>query len=312
MASEIKYNSAELEEAQTILKESVRILESDLKPPISSSFNVLTDLDLFSEGLSKIKSQIDVLASDHNTFISTLGEHNSDINDFERTQTDQVNDYIGNSSGGGGGGYSGGHSSSADKVSTQEVDDGKSISDEELKDMVTDLSYKQKLQLLKSIMNNGDASLTSLLSNVGNSSVLSYLLKKVLNDSNPTISSLPSEYEKYVQEVLLEALSNGELNAFTLFNEPSFLVGMPYLSEVAKKNNMQVTDLVLNDNNSKILLGAIKSMYEGDPDTMLTTTEIKGVKTYIDNISKTNNIPVETLLSDEKYLSIVKGGKKTS
>ena len=87
---------------------------------------------------------------------------------------------------------------------------------------------------------------------------------------------------------------------------------MPYLSEVAKKNNMQDTDLILNDNNGKILLGAIKSMYDGDPDTMLTTTEIKGVKTYIDNISKTNNVPVDTLLTDENYLSVVKGGKKTS
>ena len=306
MADKINYNSEDINEARVILNDSIRILESEISTPLSKDFKVLSETGLFTEGLSKLQAQFNTLANDHTTFLNSLASHDSDLSTFEKEQADAVRDYIEDNSNNNS--YYGGERSSHKKKKSKDKDDGNEISDKELKNIVADLSYSKKLQALQSILNMNGVDLTSLLTNQDNSNVLSYLLKQILNDSSAEISDNPTKYEKLIQETLLESIAKDDNNVFASLKEDSFLQGMTYLKDVANNNHVDVTDLVLDDKYSSLLLSSIKDMYQGKSETMLTSYEIKSVKAYVDKIASNNNISVDTLLSDTKYIDILKGG----
>ena len=308
MANEIKYNSDELKEAEAIVKESARILQSDIQPLLSSNFEVLKELDLFSDGLNKLKTQADTLIENHNTFSTTLEAHDYDLSQLEASQAAEIEAYASSRSRSSSGGYYGGSSKKTDSISTDKVTQGEEIKDSELAEMISGLSEEDKMVVLKNIMQQEGISITSLLTDESYSNVLSCMIKRMLNDTNAEVSELPSEYEKLIQKELLESLINSnELNIQNL-NFDSFLQGMPYLQQVAKSNNIEVTSLLIDDQYNGILREAIKNIYNGN-SSGLTEEQINGVKIYIDNIAKGKNLDVNTLLSNDKYMSIIKGGK---
>lgn len=306
MSNKINYNSEEVSEAKTIIKESIRILQSDILSPLNSDFKALSEVDLFSSGLSKIQMQMNTLANDHNTFLNALGDHDSDMSDFESRQADAVSKYLEGSSSEGS--YYGGSNTHHKHHKSKDKNDGDEISDKELKEIVDNFSYDNKLQALKNLLTYDDLSVTSLLTDESNSNILSCLLKQMLNDSSAEINDNPSKYEKLIQETLLESIASDDNNVFVSLNENSFLQGMSYLKQVASSNKIDVSSLILDDKYGSILLSSIKDMYNNPGDAMLTSYESNGVKSYIDNISKNNNISVDTLLSDTKYLKLIKGG----
>ena len=60
--------------------------------------------------------------------------------------------------------------------------------------------------------------------------------------------------------------------------------------------------------NDELLLESTKELYENIGTDLLTDTEINNFREYIDNISKSNNISSLDLLSNSKYISLIKGG----
>ena len=308
MANTINYNSEEVAEARSIITQSVSILESDILTALSSSFTALTELDLFSDGISKLQSQVETLISDHNTFAGSLSAHDNDLSTFEGTQATAVNQYINSYSGEAP--YYEGESTPTTEVEISHTEEGTKISDKELQEIVESLPYESKIQALKNIMNAKGLDLTSLLTDEDNSNILSCLLKRMLTNSTAEINSTPTEYEKNIQETLLESIANEDEDAFAKLGENTFLQGMPYLKEVASDNNIDLSSLILDDKYSGILVESIKKMYSGDSETMLTSTELSGVKNYIDTIASSNNISVDELLSNKNNIDLIKGGNK--
>ena len=308
MANTINYNSEEVAEARSIITQSVSILESDILTALSSSFTALTELDLFSDGIAKLQSQVQTLISDHQTFAGSLGSHDTDMTTFEETQATAVNQYINETTESTS--YYTGSKKKNDEVKIDKTDEGTKISDKELQNIVEDLSYEGKLQALQNIVNTNGLDVTSLLTDESNSNILSCLLKQMLNDSSAEVSTTPSEYEKLIQETLLESIASEDNNIFAKLGENTFLQGMPYLKEVASSYKIDLSSLVLDDKYSDILFESIKCMYNGSSETMLTTSERSGVKNYIDSVASSNNMTVDELLSNKNNIDLIKGGNK--
>lgn len=309
MASLINYNSQEVQDAQSILKESVNILQNDIQSPLSSDFGPLKELDLFSDGLSKLTSQVESLIESHTAFAEQLAQHDSEMAELESSQESAVSEYVGGSTGGGG--YYGGGSSSSSSVTTDDVDDGKAVTNAYLAEIVPQLSYDSKLQALKNILVDNNGSLTELLTDVSKANILVYELKKMLKDSTAKISDTVTDEEKNIQKILLDAMAVSEKNPFAELSDYTFLKGMPYLVQVAKNNNINFSSLILDDKYSNVLMTALSDIYNGNAANVLNTQEITGVKDYLDLIAKSNGVDVQTLLSDTKYVSVIKGGVKS-
>ena len=142
MANEVVYTSQEVHNAISILKEAHTTMSTSIANSISSDFSVLSDLDLFSSGLSKIKEQVTSLAQIYETLIAKLQTHDTTMEETEQNVQNDVNNYIDSSNGGyysgGSRSHSSGSTTETEKPTTEEEDDGKKISDEELKTIIKD------------------------------------------------------------------------------------------------------------------------------------------------------------------------------
>jgi hypothetical protein len=308
MANKINYNSEEVAEARSILNESVNILDSELLTTLSSSFNVLSELGLFSDGLAKLKSQIETLMTDHQTFASSLESHDNDLSTFEGTQATAINQYI--NGGGTDKNYYSGSDSTPQKIEIATTAEGTKISNNELKEIADDISYVDKLKILKNIMNAKGLDTTYLSTDEDKSNFISSLLKQISNDNSIEISDNKIEYEKLIEDVLLESITSEDKNGLAKLDEETAIQGVTYLKEVANSNNIDFSSLVLDDKYSDILMESIKNMYNGDSDAMLTTSEISNFKNYIDTIASSNNMTADELLSNKNNIDLIKGGMK--
>ena len=310
MANEIKYNTEEINETQTILKESLNILQNEISTPLNSEFEALSKVDLFSSGLTKLKSQTETLVENYTTFSSSLSQHENDLSTFEDTQASEVREYISNYSSSGH--YSSGSSHDTDSISTDNVEEGNAINNSYLETILPEISYNSKVQALKNILTYNNDTLTALLTDVSKANILVYQLKKMLNGQDLKISQLATDDEKKIQKIMLETLSKESNNPFAELDDSTFLKGMPYLTKIAKENNITVGDLILEDKYSSILMSSLINIYNGNVNNSLTEKEISGVKSYLDQIATINNLNIKTLFSDVKNITLIKGGIKNA
>ena len=119
---------------------------------------------------------------------------------------------------------------------------------------------------------------------------------------------LSKEEEEELQKNFFESISDNDTNIFNDIGENTLLGGLSYYKQIAKKNDMSVSDLIFDKKNEELFLNTVKEVYESEELDVLTEKEINSLRNYIDNISKENGIPVKELLSNTKYSSIVKGG----
>lgn len=310
MANEIKYNTEEINETQTILKESLNILQNEISTPLNSEFEALSKVDLFSSGLTKLKSQTETLVENYTTFSSSLSQHENDLSTFEDTQASEVREYISNYSGSRH--YSSGSSHDIDSISTDNVEEGNAINNSYLETILPEISYNSKVQALKNILTYNNDTLTALLTDVSKANILVYQLKKMLNGQDLKISQLATDDEKKIQKIMLETLSKESNNPFAELDDSTFLKGMPYLVKIAKENNITIGDLILEDKYSSILMSSLINIYNGNVNNSLTEKEISGVKSYLDQIATINNLNIKTLFSDVKNITLIKGGIKNA
>jgi hypothetical protein len=227
MASEIKYDTKELEEARTILKESTDILQNEIDASLKSNFEALSKVDLFSGGLSKLQSQSATLIENYDTFSTSLGEHESDMSSFEDNQAAAANEYI-NYSGGGGSSHYSRSSSDTDQVVVEEQEDGKTVNSESyLAEILPQITYESKLQALKNILVYNTDTLTSILCDPAKANILVYQLKSMLKQTDIKMSELATDDEKAIQKILLESICKEDKNPFAELDDSTYLTGMP-------------------------------------------------------------------------------------
>ena len=173
-----------------------------------------------------------------------------------------------------------------------------------IKEIIPTLSYDMKKEVLNNIL-NGEDTLTSILINEDESDIFVYQLNNILKDKyDIKLDKLSKEDETMLQKLFLDNISDNDTNIFE--NSKSILSGLSYYKHVAKKNNISLSDLMFD--NDELLLESTKELYENIGTDLLTDTEINNFREYIDNISKSNNISSLDLLSNSKYISLIKGG----
>jgi hypothetical protein len=285
-------------------------LQNEISTPLNSEFEALSKVDLFSSGLTKLKSQTETLVENYTTFSSSLSQHENDLSTFEDTQASEVREYISNYSGSRH--YSSGSSHDTDSISTDNVEEGNAINNSYLETILPEISYNSKVQALKNILTYNNDTLTALLTDVSKANILVYQLKKMLNGQDLKISQLATDDEKKIQKIMLETLSKESNNPFAELDDSTFLKGMPYLTKIAKENNITIGDLILEDKYSSILMSSLINIYNGNVNNSLTEKEISGVKSYLDQIATINNLNIKTLFSDVKNITLIKGGIKNA
>lgn len=307
MADKIVYSEQELEAAKANLTEGLNILKNDIETSINSDFSVLEELGLFSNGITKIKAQTASLGEVHNSLINKLAKHAQDYRDQE-SQNQRFIEYAQDGKRIKDSPYAGG-STSGREDQNLEKENGKAIENSYLKEVIPLFSSESRLQMLKNLLTYNTASLTALFTDAAKSNMLIYQLKKMLKDNTAVQSELSLDEEKELQKQLLESIAKEEKNLFLEVDEVLFLAGLSYYKQVALKNNMNVSDLLIDEKHEELLMKSFHDMYyDGDNLIDVPKEEIKRVKEYFDNLSKAKNISVNDLLSDKKYMEIIKEG----
>lgn len=325
MAGQIVFNSEEVLSAVNILNESAQVLMTNVKTALGSDFTVLSELGFLSDGLTKLTSQVDSLIQSHDNFMKKLVSHDLNLQELESSLEQYVsaelgstatsdtysNNYSSDYSGGSSNYYSGG-STSYNNVNVSDVNEGTAISDSVLVEQLPNIDYTTQTQVLKSLATSGSQEnlVSRLLLNPENSGVLVMLLKEMFGANVDGESAEMTDTSTQIQKILLETFSKNEENLFASLEEKTILTGIKYFNKIAKDNNITVSELLLNEKYDSVFLKAVSNIYNNQDLTTcgITTEETAIVKTYLDDLAKTLNVDVNTILSDVRYADIIKQG----
>ena len=298
----IIYNSEEIKDIENNLMEQERILKSDIEKSLER-FNVLQELDLYGEGLNSLKKQIQELGNKRNRIASMLNEHDNDLIAFEKEQTALVNNMLSindsNIS------HYDGSSVKTDNILVDEVEKGKQIKLAELKEIIFEFTYDEKLEMLKKMFAYNDYSLDSVLTDSDHSDKLTERILEIMN-LNP--NSINGELEeKELQKSFLNAIASDIPSLFKDLEQKSILQSESYLMKVADENNITFGDLITDPKNEIVLTEALRNVYEGNASD-LSPAEQQNVKEYLDSICENTGLTIEELL-DNDNMKFIKGGE---
>lgn len=294
------YDSDELLQIESRIKESLNAI-LDIKSSIDNDFKIFDDLEY--DGLTTIRNNTNSLDEIHNKLYTIIDNHIKEMDNVEKEQLGIIDKYIEDD-------VSINNYYSGEKITLDSIVLDKTLSSESevlnnyIKEIIPTLSYDMKKEVLNNIL-NGEDTLTSILINEDESDIFVYQLNNILKDKyDIKIDKLSKEDETMLQKLFLDNISDNDTNIFE--NSKSILSGLSYYKHVAKKNNISLSDLMFD--NDELLLESTKELYENIGTDLLTDTEINNFREYIDNISKSNNISSLDLLSNSKYISLIKGG----
>ena len=167
--TQISINSEAAYNVMTYVANSCSILESDVSSKLSSGFDALTSLGFLDNSLSKVQSQVASLIAAHNSIVSEIASHMTDVqNQEDDLQNGYQNRTYGGGYSGGSNGGDGGEAAHPDDTSTyelQEEDDGLKVSADELIEMLDSVEgdYQKNLIDLLNAYKDKDVSLIELL-----------------------------------------------------------------------------------------------------------------------------------------------------
>ncbi len=269
---------------------SISNLDGTVSSKLSSSFQAIEETGLMSNSLSKIQNQVKKVTGVEESIVNSIASH---IDNVTNSEIELYNSFMS-------GLNKNNEASSLDDeeetpkggvIEIDEKDDGKSVNTNAVVEIINSLTDEDKedMLILLEMYKDSDVSLKDLLLNNEKSSKLYKTLNNILfNEVDSEVLQL--EDTKEVQKKLLDSIVNGETENVEL-NNNSILVAKEYLIDVSKNNNISVSDLLLNDENSELLKESLINLYNDKE-------EAKGFKEYIDKIAFDNNISVENLINN--------------
>lgn len=296
MASgKVSVNSDVVNNALSYIVNSCGTLEGNVLGKLPGNFEVLSELDLFSSGLTKLSKQVDEIVTTEKSIISTITEHLSQIAESEENLYQSFNSGIGSYSGGSSGGATGPSSGSDTTVDNQE--DGKKIKADELMKSIQELDANSIVELLNliNIKKDEKTKLTDMLFDTSKSQELFTIIKELLKDQ-PLDENISLDDYKKIQKTLLNRLMTAEFDIKGL-TDSSILTAKEYLVSIAKNNNVSPEDLILDSNYRNTLKVSLMKLYDGDGVSNVKNEEIIAFRTYIDKVAKENDVTVEDLLN---------------
>ena len=311
-AGQVNVNTSELESIISQLSSSKATLEGDAMSSVSSDFNALTSVGLFTEGLSSIKANIQAIVDAQNSFINSFSSHLATLKQQEAENVDIVNTIGGGSRSPGGGGYRSATPESPYKdADTDDVKKGTKVSTSELATFIAEMDSSVSKTLLENLTKQAatyNTTLTELLLNPEKSGLLLEILKKLCGDDNAEIDTTSTNESNLIQKILLAKLAGYDDNAFASLSDNTILKGIKYFKQFAKENGISIVDLLYDSKYNDKLIEALQNLYDGKALITYEPTqdEINAARTYIDDIAKGNNTTAEKLLESSDNLGKIK------
>ena len=304
----LEIDSQEIMSVLSSLEQFLNILQKDVKPIILSDFEGLKKTNLFSDGLENIIKQVELLTTNNQNMMTKIAVHMNEIIELEQQLSTEANDYESQYSGDNGE-DSGIYFDFSDIV-VNSVEQGNSIKNDDVIGLIPKLSETTQISLIKFLSMNkeSNASLNDLLFDEGKSGLLLKLLKKFYGNDSEYNPIEPTDSSIIAQKELLKVLNkNDKIDTF-LYNH-KVLVAKNYLSNVAQENNITFENFITDDAYNDLFMSSIKNIYDENTTGKykIDSSTIESVKATISSIAEKNNISVETLLSDSRYASLLKG-----
>lgn len=298
-------NSNEINKTINYLSTSCANLEENMAGKLPGNFSVLADLDLYSNGISTIISQTNLVIDSHKTLISQITQHLESYASKETQLSSLLESGLGNYQSSSGS-YSGDDIVS-DDIMIDDVDSGKKIDASYLLENIPKLTDDEKRTMLYLLNVNKpeDTTLVSLLLDTSSSEKLYTTLKKIFKDTFQDSTNLTLEDYQKVQKILLDSICSGDILTQNLKTD-SILSAKEYLLKISSENNINISDLLLENKYTKILQTALLNLYDGNEigKYELSNDMINNFREYIDNLATYNNTTSEHLLTDKIDLVI--------
>ncbi len=302
-ATKIQINAEAAYSVMTYVANASTILQDDVTNKLSKEFEALESLGFVTESLSTIKSQVKAISDAGQTIVNEIGSHLQSVGTQEQNLLADYNNrsYGGGNYNGGGGGYT---PSPSDPPGATPVDPGLKVNTKELQDIIMNLddSYIKDLVELINTNKGQNSKLVDLLLDNSNSAKLFKALKDAFGDKL-NVDDISAEDYVLVQKTLLNAIVKSEIDIPSL-SDKSILSCKEYLNKVCKDNKIEPSDLFFNDKYASLLKTTIKNIYDGNVDSTLDKNKLKKFKSYLDDLSKDNNVKVDDLIN--KHLNKIK------
>lgn len=222
----IKYDSEANDRVAGFLKESINSLNTGISSTILSDFSALTDLGLFSTQLNNLKKGVDSFVADQESFLSIVQNNKyqwAQVNNEVSGVLSDVGSEVeggknGKKSGSGGrsGGSGGGGSSGSSKSGINNVNKGKSISTDDVEDLLSKFDEDTLAVLLKKLYKmNGDQSIVDLLVDQSKSGLLLMYLKQILGDTTGELNADCDISSDAIQQLILKKINKDNLDVTT-------------------------------------------------------------------------------------------------
>ena len=281
----------------TVLTNACSSLENDVSSKLTSIANPLVELGFIDSSLTKIQTQISLVASLEKQMIASITSH------METVSNDEDELYREFTGGDRGGNYSGGNRNGSlegagDEIELEE-EDGKKVNCEKLCEIIPELDEESKINLLKCLKfyKEEDTNFIDLLLDTSCSEELFTIIKKAFGDSID-IEELSLEDIEKVQRVLLDTILSKDVDT-SKFEANSILIAKEYLIKVCSDNKINPSDLFFDDKYRNTLKQTLKNIYNGDVSGTMSEEKITEFKTYIDNICLKNNTTAEELIDNK-------------
>lgn len=309
IGDKINISTEEVMNAISILDSSLSIIEGSMVTSVSNDFVVLSSLDLFSEGLDKLKNQLTTLKQSNENLMTKISLHVNEITELENSIATEIQNELvrGNAGTGGGGSYY----SNIDSVDVSNVDNNTNISNAQVIENIGNIKDVEVDNIMSFLnINKGEYSINDiLLSDVG-SGILLCLLKKFYGDTNVSIDTTVTSDSFDIQKMLLEKLLTSESNIEGVgFKDNTILIAKEYFVSIAKENNIAISELLLNEKYETLLLNSINKLYLGENLVKYNISDktLESVRNFVDKVAEDNGVTSEKVLSSVDYLSDLKG-----
>ena len=297
----VSINSDTLNRVASKLSSSASSLESDVGAKLPGKFQGLASLGLYSNGLTKIKEQVDYLVDTVKDLSSEVTSH---LNEAEKTEEELTNTFNTNGNyNSSGASYYSDYRDSGDTTDGK-VEDGNKINAEKIIEVLNQIDDSTVDKLVEFLnIKQDDLTLSDLIFNYDRSKDL---YKTILDafgyDSNDLSSVTDAEY-KEVQKTLIEIIFKSETVPAKLQSN-SILTAKEYLVLVASKNNISVSDLLVEDKHENLLKTSFKNLYDGaiGEDYNISDATVSSFRSFIDGIASDKNIQYNEVLDNLDYL----------
>lgn len=298
-------NSNEISSAVSLLSSSCSNLESNVSSLLPGNFTILSDLGLYSEGITSMISAINALADAHRSLISQINSHLNDLANKEDQLASALESGTGNYKNSGG--SYGGEAVDVEEIVVDETEQGKGINTESLINTISlfnDYQVSQVLQLIDTYKKEG-ITLADMLFDTSLSSSLYVLLKNILGDTTNDLNNVTMDDYIKVQKTLLDVVFNSNVSISDL-NTNSLISAKEYLKKISSENGVTVGELLLDSKYKNVLSDSLLNLYDGNEISKygLSDSAINSFRNYVDNVASSNGISSENLIINNVSLLV--------